>query len=479
MKQSTPSSSVSSRLPALLEKCSHWDKDERYMATNDLRLELLKGAAATPLDDAMEAKVCASVLKQLEDASSDVQAVAVQTLAVLFKRVRVGQIEKFSDKLCDLIIQGKTSLRDIYAICLRSLLSDVSEDVGSVVAERVALRLLGGIGHSPPAAGKSSSGSSSIRDNSDTELKRECIDTLSELLLRFGASVRQQHPRLVEVMVAQLDDDAHTLRKRAAVCIGSLAAAVSDELLAKLVHAVVRRTDNMADISRLSTSVHALGMVTRSVGRRVRTVMQEVVAVLLRCSDAPEDLAQEMQEGTSGGEDGRTNSRCDMVEFCLGGMEAVVRRCPRESRPFLPQIVDRACAYLAFDPNYNYAEEDEDNAGGDGAQYDDEYGYGDDGYDAGGGQDFYNSAEDDDASWKLRRAAARVLSAAALYGLPANTAAHSDGEATRTGLISRIGDALVGRVTERVEAVKIDVLDTLESLIAASGPDPVTGNGNY
>jgi cullin-associated NEDD8-dissociated protein 1 len=466
MKQSTPSSSsFSSRLPSLLEKCSHWDKDERYMATNDLRLELLKGAAATPLDEVAEGKVCACVLKQLDDASNDVQSVAVQTLGVLFKRVRVGQIERFADKLCDLIVQGKTSLRDIYAICLRNLLSDVPDDVGAAVAERIALRLLGGIVVAPKAQSAAN----------DTELKRECIDTLSELLLRFGASVNEQHSRLVDALVANLDEEAHALRKRAAVSIGSLAASLSDDLLAKLVQAIVARADRPGDISRTSTSVHALGMVTRSVGRRLRTVMRDVMGVFLRCSDGPEALAQELQEG--GG-----SSRCEMVEFCLGGLEAAVRQCPREARPYLAEVVDRGCAYLAFDPNYNYADEEADDGG---QQIDqDEYGgYEDEGYgyDEGGDQDFYNPTEDDDASWKLRRAAARVLSAVALRGLPVlggSDPSASSSFSSRAGMVGRIGDALTGRIAERVEAVKMDVLETLEALMLATLPEAIGAAGN-
>jgi hypothetical protein len=46
----------------LLENMSHWDKDERYMATNDL-CTLLN--AKTKIDATVERKVCAAVLKQL------------------------------------------------------------------------------------------------------------------------------------------------------------------------------------------------------------------------------------------------------------------------------------------------------------------------------------------------------------------------------------------------------------------------------
>jgi hypothetical protein len=49
-------------LNALLEKTSDWDKDERYMATNDLCTLLGKDVK---IDETMEQKICAAVLKQL------------------------------------------------------------------------------------------------------------------------------------------------------------------------------------------------------------------------------------------------------------------------------------------------------------------------------------------------------------------------------------------------------------------------------
>ncbi len=46
----------------LLENTAHWDKDERYMATNDLCNILSKDVK---LDEHTEQKICNAVLKQL------------------------------------------------------------------------------------------------------------------------------------------------------------------------------------------------------------------------------------------------------------------------------------------------------------------------------------------------------------------------------------------------------------------------------
>ncbi|CAM9180295.1 unnamed protein product, partial [Choristocarpus tenellus] len=100
-------------LNSLLEKTSNWDKDERYMATNDLCNELQKDIK---IDATMERRICAAVLKQLDDNSNDVQTIAVKCLGALLKKVQEAQVGEICDKLCELILEGKPELRDIYSI---------------------------------------------------------------------------------------------------------------------------------------------------------------------------------------------------------------------------------------------------------------------------------------------------------------------------------------------------------------------------
>jgi cullin-associated NEDD8-dissociated protein 1 len=53
---------ITTDLNSLVEKCSHWDKDERYMATTDL-INYMSGDVK--LDENMERKICAAILKLL------------------------------------------------------------------------------------------------------------------------------------------------------------------------------------------------------------------------------------------------------------------------------------------------------------------------------------------------------------------------------------------------------------------------------
>lgn len=50
------------QLNKLIEKTGDYDKDERYMATNDLCALLSKDVK---IDESMEKKICTAILKQL------------------------------------------------------------------------------------------------------------------------------------------------------------------------------------------------------------------------------------------------------------------------------------------------------------------------------------------------------------------------------------------------------------------------------
>ena len=107
-------------LNSLIDKTGDWDKDERYMATNDLCAILSQDSLK--IDEQMESKICSAVLKQLDDQSNDVQSVAVKCLAIIIKKVHQNQISDICKKLCSLILEGKEALRDIYSIGLKTLI---------------------------------------------------------------------------------------------------------------------------------------------------------------------------------------------------------------------------------------------------------------------------------------------------------------------------------------------------------------------
>ena len=73
------------------------------------------------IDETMERRICAAVLKQLDDPGNDVKSMAVKCLENLIKKVQQTQVGEICDKLTSLIVDGKDELRDIYSIGTHSL----------------------------------------------------------------------------------------------------------------------------------------------------------------------------------------------------------------------------------------------------------------------------------------------------------------------------------------------------------------------
>ncbi|KAF0755195.1 hypothetical protein AaE_005054 [Aphanomyces astaci] len=236
--------SNTSTFVALLEKTTDFDKDERYMATSDLCNELQKDVelgpdlerkyvvvspfslAAFPRSirtSCMDSStiygiICAAVLKQLDDKSNDVQSIAVKCLGILVTKVQEKQVGDICEKLCDLILNGKPELRDIYSIGLKTILTDVSTKTGASVSTALCGRLLIG-----------------IAQYADQAVKSDTLDILTELLKRFGHDFPSEHVSIMDLLLKELKDDRAFVRKRVTSCLGALGVVATDALLHRLV----------------------------------------------------------------------------------------------------------------------------------------------------------------------------------------------------------------------------------------------------
>ena len=309
MSRSSSSSSSSSStysIGSLLKKTEHYDKDERYMATSDL-CELLKrqgniinnnsssssnnnsnNSSSSSnhhqhqhqqqqkiFDSSMERRVCTAVLRLLHDKSNDVQAVAVKTLGVLLTTVPQELVLEIADSLTDQVLDaGKSELRDVYAIGLRTLVKTIPLGMGDRTGDRLVGRLLDGI--------RSSSSSSTDSNNDETttsppskereEIVLSCLDILTDLLGRFGAtsvSVTRQHEPVLQICLKLIsnkdgsnnntkntnnDNDNNNnnanntntsavVRKRAGNALGCLSVVLSDALLVSAVERLLSQIE--------------------------------------------------------------------------------------------------------------------------------------------------------------------------------------------------------------------------------------------
>ncbi|MCL7039981.1 hypothetical protein MKW94_011271 [Papaver nudicaule] len=399
-------------MSAILEKMTDKDKDLRYMATFDLFNELSLDSLKAHND--LELKISNSVLQQLDDQSRDVSGLAAKCLAPLVKKVSQGTVLEMTEKLCGKLLNEKKDRCRDTAIALKTIVSEIPV---TTVAQRILVSLSRHLVKGITA------------DGMPTEIRCECLDVLCHVLNRFGNLMTADHGLLLNSLLPQLSSNQATVRCKSISCIASLASSLSDYLLATATEKVVQLLKNKSHkYEMILTNIQMVDALSRSVGYRFGSHLGETVPVLIDyCKSASEDHEQ-------------------LREYSLQALESFLLRCPRDISPYCDEILHLALEYLSYDPNFSDdMEEDIDDESCEEEEEEDD-------------EDVDEYADDEDISWKVRRAAAKCLSAIIV---------------SRPEMLSKLyGEAcpkLIERFKETEENVKMDVFNTFIELLRQTG----------
>ena len=203
-----------------------------------------------------------------------------------------------------------------------------------------------------------------------------------------------------------------SVRKRAIACIGVLSAVMSDRQLHGLIRVLLQNVRNANTKSNKQMYIQCVGTVGRNVGFRIGSHLSEIAPLFL--SICGEDREGEEDTAMDGGD---AEAEHEVVENCLTAIESFVIKCTHQVRlppsrsyrlcewcvvwscvqmvPYLDQLIKKSLALAEYDPNY-YAGGDDDDEMLDGEEADE---YDDEGL---------AESDDDDTSWKVRRAALNV-----------------------------------------------------------------------
>ncbi|KAH9750331.1 Cullin-associated NEDD8-dissociated protein 1 [Citrus sinensis] len=396
------------QMAAILEKITGKDKDFRYMATSDLLNELNKESFKADAD--LEVKLSNIVVQQLDDVAGDVSGLAVKCLAPLVKKVSEPRVVEMTDKLCIKLLNGKDQHRDIASIALKTIIAEVTtSSLAQSIHTSLTPQLTKGI---------------TLKDM-NTEIRCECLDILCDVLHKFGNLMSNDHERLLSALLPQLSANQASVRKKSVSCIASLASSLSDDLLAKATIEVVRNLRSKgAKPEMIRTNIQMVGALSRAVGYRFGPHLGDTVPVLIDyCTSASENDEE-------------------LREYSLQALESFLLRCPRDISSYCDEILHLTLEYLSYDPNFtDNMEEDSD----------------DEAYEEEEEDESANEyTDDEDASWKVRRAAAKCLAALIV---------------SRPEMLSKLYEEacpkLIDRFKEREENVKMDVFNTFIELVGA------------
>ena len=196
----------------ILEKTENRDKDFRYMATSDLLAELSKESFKP--DTEGERRMVRSLLKLINDQSSDVQSLAVKCLSPLVRKVHEERVDEIMTSLCSNVLSGTEEQRDICSIGLKTVVLEMPASMATSAIRQLTPQLIKGV----------------QRDS--LEVKLECLEVLNDLLRRFAAALSETEAReCLTALFSELTSARAAARKRAIACIASLSASLPDRIL--------------------------------------------------------------------------------------------------------------------------------------------------------------------------------------------------------------------------------------------------------
>uniref|UniRef100_A0A8C1IPR5 Cullin-associated NEDD8-dissociated protein 1-like n=1 Tax=Cyprinus carpio TaxID=7962 RepID=A0A8C1IPR5_CYPCA len=402
--------SASYHISNLLEKMTSSDKDFRFMATNDLMSELQKDSIK--LDDDSERKVVKMILKLLEDKNGEVQNLAVKCLGPLVSKVKEYQVETIVDTLCTNMLSDKEQLRDISSIGLKTVIGELPPaSSGSALAASVCKKITGRL-------------TSAIAKQEDVSVQLEALDIMADMLCGLLVNF---HPSILSCLLPQLTSPRLAVRKRTIIALGHLVMSCGNLVFVDLIEHLLSELSRNESMSTTRTYIQCIAAISRQAGHRIGEYLEKIIPLVVKFCSVDDD---------------------ELREYCIQAFESFVRRCPKEVYPHVPTVISICLKYLTYDPNYNYDDEDEDENAMDADGVDEDYQGSDDEY-----------SDDDDMSWKVRRAAAKCLDAVV------STRHEMLPEFYRT-----VSPALIARFKEREENVKADVFHAYLSLLKQTRP---------
>ncbi|KAH7191917.1 armadillo-type protein [Fusarium flagelliforme] len=450
-----------------VQKLGDNDPDFRYMALNDL-LQLLNHAKPDFLqhDYNIAARTVDSIIKTLDDQNGEVQNLAVKCLGPFVGKVPTPVIAPMIEKLSTLKLKNSVD-NAVPSMALRNVIialprpvpgippaHDVQEAYSAI--SRVLIPRLIGPGPKTQVPKNPKVNLPPVPEGllqNEGDINAEAVDVLIEVVRCFGPMLVQVEVEAMQEVVIQLlesEKGTSVVKKRAVVAISMLAVYLSDEHLQEVVRRITTGLSKQTSPVTRRLYISILGSMARSIPSRFGPHLASTTPLVLKAL-SEEELEEHMEALSDGDDLGQDFN--EIREAALVALEAFLASCPQEMRPFTDETIDACLRFLKYDPNYNADDDDEDMED----EEDDDEMDEDDEFDDDGFED-----DDDDASWKVRRCAAKTM-----YIL---ISTRGSGDLLENGVLyNKTAPSLIKRISEREENVRLEVISALSLLVRKTG----------
>ncbi|KAK7965743.1 cullin-associated nedd8-dissociated protein 2 protein [Apiospora aurea] len=456
-----------STINTLLGKLTDPDPDFRFMSLDDLNQILTKHKTDFLNHDyGLASRTVDAVVKALDDQNGEVQNLAIKCLGPLVSRVPIAAVGPTLEKLTSIKMQNAVD-NSLPSLALRNVISALPKPVRGVAPSRDVMETYNIISRVliPRILGVSVNAASTRQSAAETyglldeksEPTSEAVDVLIEVVRCFGPLLQVlEVEKLQEVVVQVLErkTTSSPVKKRAVVALAILAPYLSDDVLTSLttkMDASLKQPKLSPVMRRLYITI--LGSLARSIPHQFGDHLPSLLPHIFQVLSQAELQAQ--LDAVSEGDDRAMVEFNEVREAALIALEAFLSSCGTKMRPYTEEVISSCLRYLKYDPNYAMdddedMDEEEEGDDEDGLSDDDDF------EDDGGFDD-----DDEDASWKVRRCAAK-----ALYTLISTRSSDLLGKGT---LYSEVAAPLIKRFDEREESVRLEVISTMSLLIRKTG----------
>ncbi|MCJ1305298.1 hypothetical protein MMC08_008112, partial [Hypocenomyce scalaris] len=420
MSSAVPQNPTANSVAALLPKLNDADSDLRYMSLNDLYSILNAGSQNFLLGDYNTcARTIDGLLKTLDDQNGEVQNQAIKCLGPLAQKVPPEILAPLIEKLSNLKTTNSVD-NSIPATALRTLIicfprpvpaippSKPTQDAYSAISKVLIPRLLGHIVIPHGLKNQPNPPPGMLEVDSEKGVDSDAIDVLTEVVRCFGPMLQDAEKKALQKTIIKILDNERTgtiIKKKAVIAISILAVYLSDALLSAFVSDTIESFRNPhLTLARRRLLISMVGSLARSVPQRLGPYLKTLAPFVLSALSQQEfeDSLDEIAE------DGGQNPEIeDVREAALITLDGFLSSCSTEMRLFTEEAIEAALRYINYDPSLAIIEDDEEMGGI--QDEDDET----DSNGLGGEEDDFEEeggmSDDDNASWKVRRCAAKVI----------------------------------------------------------------------
>ncbi|KAI5461607.1 armadillo-type protein [Mariannaea sp. PMI_226] len=467
MASGVPAHATPQMVMGHVQKLSDNDPDFRFMSLNDL-LRLLTEAKPDFLhhDYNTAARTVDAIIKTLDDQNGEVQNLAIKCLGPLVGKVPGTIIAPMIEKLSSLKLKNSVD-NAVPSLALRSVLIalprptpgipptlEVTEAYNAV--SRVLIPRLIGPG---PKTQVPKNAKVTLPEvplgllQNEGDLNAEAIDVLIEVVRSFGpmlSSVEVEAMQQVVIQVLESDKGSSVVKKRVVVAVSMLAVYLSEEHLEEVINKITTSLSQQGNSVTRRLYISILGSMARTIPARFGPHLSKAAPFILQAL-SEEELQHHLERLADGDDLGQEFN--EVREAALVALEAFLASCPPEMRFFTEQTIICCLRYLKYDPNYSM-DDDEDME----VDEEDEEADEDDEFDADDGFE----DDDDDASWKVRRCAAKTI-----YTL---VSTRGSGDLLDNGVLyKQAAPVLIKRIDEREENVRLEVISALSLLVRKTG----------